>query len=98
MPRALAVVWELVRSDEPDAVKKATLLACDEVLGLDIANWAPEELDVPVEVSSLVERREQARSDRDWQLADELREQINELGFSVEDTRDGQQLSKLQAK
>lgn len=94
MPRALAVIWELIRSDEADEVKKATLLRCDEILGLDIATWKPEELDVPGEVIELLEQREAARVEKNWQLADELRDQIAELGFSVEDTREGPKLTK----
>ena len=37
MPRALAVVWDLVKSDLPPHVKKATLLDFDRVLGLRLA-------------------------------------------------------------
>lgn len=94
VPRALAVVWELVKSGLPDDVKKATLLACDEVLGLDIADWQPEELNVPNEVRRLVEGREQARADKNWQKADELRDQVIALGFSIEDTREGAKISR----
>lgn len=96
MPRALAVVWELVRADEADAVKKATLLACDEVLGLDIAGWEPEMLDIPTEVVNLVNDRENARKEKNWGRADELRDEIAALGYQVEDTRDGTKISRRQ--
>jgi cysteinyl-tRNA synthetase len=95
MPRALAVLWEMIRSDLPDDQKKATLLACDEVLGLDIANWQPEEVDVPEAVQKLVDDRETARQEKDWVRADELRDAITALGFSVEDTREGAKVSKI---
>jgi cysteinyl-tRNA synthetase len=94
VPRALAVVWELVKSGVPDDVKKATLLACDEVLGLDISDWQPEELRIPDEVRLLVEGREQARAEKNWQKADELRDQVIKLGFSIEDTREGAKISR----
>jgi cysteinyl-tRNA synthetase len=94
MPRALAVIWEMVRADLPDAVKKATLLACDDVLGLDIASWEPEALDVPAEVSRLLAERESARDRRDWTRADVLRDEISALGFLVEDTREGAKISR----
>ena len=38
MPRALALTWEVVKSDLPDAVKKATVLAFDKVLGLNLVS------------------------------------------------------------
>lgn len=94
MPRALAVLWELVRSEEADSVKKATLLACDDVLGLDIANWAPAEIEVPDEVSALVQAREEARAAKDWGRADELRKQVSDLGYVIEDTREGAKIAR----
>lgn len=73
MPKAMAVLWDLVRSDLPDGVKKATLLKFDDVLGLDIANWKPEEIDVPEAVTGLLEARKLARKEKNWARADEIR-------------------------
>jgi cysteinyl-tRNA synthetase len=98
LPRALAVAWELTRSDEPDAVKKATLLAFDEIFGLKIEHWQPEGIVVPEQVQLLVEQRTQARSDKDWGRADELRDEIAELGFSVKDTREGVEVTPLESR
>ena len=55
MPGALAVTWELVKSDLPPSTKKATLLDFDRVLGLDLANWEPSEERIPDEVMALVD-------------------------------------------
>ncbi len=46
----------------------------------------------PPEVFTLVEKRETARSDKNWEAADALRDQINELGWQVLDTPEGPQL------
>jgi cysteinyl-tRNA synthetase len=89
MPRALAVVWDLVRSNLPASTRKATLLRCDEVLGLEIADWEPEELEIPEAVVKLAEERVEARKNRDWQRADQIREEIAAAGYQVEDTREG---------
>jgi cyanophycinase-like exopeptidase len=43
----------------------------------------------PVEVLTLVDKREVARADGDWAAADSLREQICALGWTVRDTPDG---------
>ena len=95
MPRALASLWDLARSDLPDSSKKATLLACDEILALDIADWQPEEVTVPTEVLALVQEREAARHARDWPRADELRGEIAQLGFAVEDSREGPKINPI---
>ena len=94
-PRALAVVWELVKSKARDGDKKATLLRLDDWLGLDIGQWAPAELVVPEAVQVLVAARQQARTDRDFSAADALRGEIEALGFSVEDTREGPKIAAL---
>lgn len=93
-PRALAVAWELVRSDEPDSVKKATLLAFDEVFGLAIDAWEPEQIEIPAEILAMAEARETARRERDWGRADELRDAIARAGYQIEDTRDGPRVRK----
>jgi cysteinyl-tRNA synthetase len=95
MPKALAVVWEVVRSDLPVAVRKATILKMDEVLGLDLAHWQPKVEDVPAEVLALVEQRRLARSEKRWADADAVRGQIAALGYELEDTPQG---SKVKTK
>jgi hypothetical protein len=47
------------------------------------------------EVLSLVEQREAARSSRDWRAADHLRDQILNLGWEVQDTRQGPKLDPI---
>ena len=83
-----------VRSDIEDEVKKATLLRFDEVFGLDIAEWRPQVVEIPEQIIALATEREQARQDKNWQQADELRDEIEKSGYSVEDTSEGPKLSK----
>ncbi|MBI5958037.1 MAG: cysteine--tRNA ligase [Chloroflexi bacterium] len=90
MPRAIALVWDLVKSDLAPSVKKATILAFDEVLGLNLAGWQPPAAAVvPNEVMALVEQRQLARTEKRWKDADTLRGQIRDLGYEVEDTAQG---------
>jgi cysteinyl-tRNA synthetase len=89
MPRAVALTWELVKSDLPAPVKKATLLAFDQVLGLDLAAWKPQEEVIPAEILDLVEQRQLARREKRWADADSLRRQAQEAGYEIEDTPQG---------
>jgi cysteinyl-tRNA synthetase len=50
---------------------------------------------VPEAVEALVAARQQARTDRDFAAADTLRGEIEALGFSVEDTREGPKIAVL---
>jgi cyanophycinase-like exopeptidase len=47
------------------------------------------------EVLSLVAQRSDARTRRDWLTSDALREEISKLGWKVEDTPSGPEISKL---
>src|SRR6185503_4618090 len=85
MPRALAVMWDLVRSELPPATKKATLLEYDRVLGLSLADWKPVEDVIPENVLALAQQRQEARTAKRWADADALRKQVGELGYEIED-------------
>jgi len=94
MPKAFAVIWDLVRSTKKSlADKRATLLDFDKVLGLGLKDYKPAP--VPAKVKTLVKQREAARKAGDWKKADKLRQQIAKLGFAVEDTPSGPKISSL---
>jgi cysteinyl-tRNA synthetase len=94
LPRALALTWDLVRSDLPPATRKATLLEFDKVLGLNLAHWQPVEAAVPAELQALVDARQLARQEKRWKDADALRQQIIEAGFELEDTPAGPRVKR----
>lgn len=97
MPQAVALVWELAKSNLPDAAKKATLLKFDQVLGLRLAAWAPLEETIPDNILELAQQRHNARLAKRWQVADQLRDEIIAAGYVVEDTAQGPKVhSKMQ--
>ena len=53
-------------------------------------------LDVPNEVMELVEQRQAARKEKNFALADELRDKIAALGYEVKETRQGTEINKIQ--
>ena len=55
---------------------------------------ADDEEDIPEEVKVLVEERKAARKAKDFAKADELRDKIGELGYIVEETRQGTKIKK----
>jgi cysteinyl-tRNA synthetase len=91
-PQALAVMWELVKSDEKD--KGATILWMDQVLGLGLDQVIGHPVEIPEEVWTLVNQREEARKSGDYQKSDQLRDQVKELGFEIEDSSTGPKLKK----
>ncbi len=51
--------------------------------------------DVPAEVLQLVKDRADAKANKNWALADEIRGKITALGYVVKDTKDGAVVEKL---
>lgn len=95
-PKALAVLWDILKDDSlNDKDKHSLLLKFDKILGLNLAKVKKEKLIIPQEVKQLAEQRLQARLQKDWKKADELREKINNLGFIVGDTKEGYEMTKI---
>jgi cysteinyl-tRNA synthetase len=91
--QALAVVQEVLKSDLENKDKLATVLDFDKVLGLDL-DKINEKIIIPEELKKLVEARQEARMNKNFQESDRLRDEITNLGYNVEDTKDGQRLVK----
>ncbi|QVQ28600.1 cysteine--tRNA ligase [Achromobacter deleyi] len=95
LPRALAVLWELVKSQLPPATLKATVDSFDFVLGLGLRDWSPVASDIPESIRVLLGKRAQAREAKDWAKADEIRKMLSTRGWRVEDGNDGQRLTEI---
>ncbi|MCR4676780.1 MAG: cysteine--tRNA ligase [Sphaerochaetaceae bacterium] len=96
MSRALSALWGLVKDEDvPSDEKLAGLSYMDEVLGLKLLDAASSEKEeIPSEVMELVEKRVQAKKNKDWALADSLRAEVEGLGYTVKDTPQGPQILK----
>ena len=100
---AITVVYDVLKSKANAATKLALIAKFDEVLGLDLIANAKELADnadsasddIPEEVLELVEQRKAARKDKNFALADELRDKIAALGYEVKETRQGTEINKL---
>ncbi len=95
-PKALGIVWELVKSDYSTAEKAASIAKMDTVFRLNIFTNAEKEqtINFPQEVMDLVKEREDFRKAGDWAASDELRNKIADLGFAIKDTKNGPVISK----
>ena len=89
-PGALAVLWDMLKDASiPNSEKRATILKMDAVLGLDLHVTAQNAGEIPQEVQDLMNKRKEAREAKDWTRSDEIREQIEALGFDLLDTAHG---------
>ncbi len=100
LPEALRVTWDLVNSDAAPLDKYVSLLNFDKVLGLNLAEYVEENrqevnFTIPREVKSLIEVREQLRKEKKFAQADQVRNQINNFGFDIEDSPEGPKVVKI---
>ncbi|MDD3246325.1 MAG: cysteine--tRNA ligase [Methanosarcina sp.] len=102
-PKALTVFRELSRISNLylEAGKNREVLKkvysfyrqFSDVLGL-FTNAGKEE--IPEEVVRLVEEREAARKNKDWETSDALREKIKALGYVIQDKKEGPNVKKAE--
>jgi cysteinyl-tRNA synthetase len=90
--QAVALMWELISSEENPADIKATILDWDKVLGLKL-DQALITAEIPDQIKQLATERETARQNKEWVRADELRAQIQAAGYEVEDTETGPKIT-----
>jgi cysteinyl-tRNA synthetase len=98
---AISKIFDLVRdvniSIKNNTASKECLLKARElivslcgILGIKMQR----ELVIPAEISQLAEKRTEAKKNKDFKLADELRSRIGELGFEISDTPSGPKITK----
>lgn len=101
---AVSAIFELVRelnimSSNKESSKKQLEKGRDlfdeltDVLG--ILYNKKEKNEIPQEILDLVEERKAARKAKDFAKADEIRDKITQLGYSVKETRQGVEVTKL---
>ncbi len=90
MPKAISVMWEMIRSPKlTDAVKRVTIYKMDEVLGLSIEEKSHELTNIPGDIIQMVEQREHMRKNKMFSAADKLRADVEKRGYLLKDTKKG---------
>ena len=93
-------IQELLKETSVNSATKLKLLEfTDRLLGLQFLDRAQKQVDsenveIPQDIQKLVDERIQAKSDKNWALADQLRNQIDDAGWNILDTKDGIKISK----
>lgn len=100
LPKALAAMWELLKSDASNTAKFNSILRMDKILGLDLEYVREEKTlvpfeEVPDDIKILIEERQKFRRAKRFNLADQWRSKIRKRGFEVLDTENGIEIKKL---
>ena len=97
--QALAGLFDFVRqANKLNLTSKSAkqvlelIFKLDSVLGLNLEKLAKHETSIPKEIQKLLTNRQTARNNKNWAESDRLRDEINSLGWQVEDTAEGQKV------
>jgi cysteinyl-tRNA synthetase len=105
-PKALSVIFDLINETgqikEIDGKRAKQILNLinkfDSVFGLKLLEIKREKIRIPEKVIELVKERERLRKLKQWKSADELRRKIKDLGYQIEDTKEGPKIKGLSTK
>jgi cysteinyl-tRNA synthetase len=98
---AIAALFELVR-DINSAVSSKTATKADieeykrlfdEINGILGLVYEKQD-EIPDEITALAQKRAAAKKEKDYRLADSIRDEINALGYTIEETRCGVNIKK----
>ncbi len=101
MPRAMAVVWAMLRSQTPPLIKLRTLFDMDRILGFGLKAYLQSDQPrrmiepstylaaVPEPVATQVQTRQSLRLQQNYSQADSVRQRLSREGFVVRDTAHG---------
>lgn len=106
-PEALGKLFRLVRElteawnrgefkDESDKAKSLRngFQSCMDALGLVVKSKSKETIEIPFSIQDLAEKRWQAKVNKSWNEADQLRDELLSLGWIVKDGKEGFELAK----
>ena len=97
--KALSIIWEIARKENKSKKYSDLISQMDEIMGLDISlekikireekekNIIKKSLNCDIE--NLIAKREEARKNKQWQKADEIREELLKKGIVIQDTKEG---------
>jgi len=92
-PRAMAVVWDVARSDSlADVDRRDLMRAFDPVLGLQLgcaSTAVSDEWESDPRIDGLLAERNNAREAKDWATADRVRDELAAEGIEIVDSPEG---------
>ena len=97
VPLALGILFTAIKEPKSKDIYELALYF-DKELGLSLDKLPAlkeESVDVPEEVMALVEKRKEAKKNKDFALADSIRGEILALGYNVLDTREGVKVTPI---
>ena len=85
---AITLIYDVLKIDTTDKTKKELIKYYDQVLSLDLTINKEKEID-EVYIKNMIEKRNEAKKNKDFLEADKIREELFTKGIILKDTREG---------
>lgn len=85
---AITLLYDLLKADTTDSTKIKVIEEMDKVLSLDLLKKEEKNVDEAY-IKEMIEKRNNAKKNKDYALADSIREELASMGITLKDTRDG---------
>ena len=86
---ALTVLYDVLKSDLNNNTKLYLIESFDKVLSLDLLKEDDIDNDLVKYIEEKIEERKQAKQNKNYELADSIRKELEEKGIILKDTREG---------
>ena len=88
---AITLIYDLLKDECSNSTKIALIKEFDKVLSLDLLKKKETDIDKELElyINEMIEKRTIAKMNRDFNLADQIRNELKEKGILIKDTREG---------
>ncbi len=86
---SLTLVYDLLKSDVDDSTKYHLIESFDKVLSLDLTKEQVKKVDNEDYILEMINKRNEAKANKDYALADQIRNELLEKGIILKDTREG---------
>lgn len=92
-PKAFSILFDFIREANKKGPNNECYIFFKEInVFLDVFNL--EKIEVPTNIKELAEKRNEARKNKNFKLSDDLRKQIDSLGYIIEDKPDSYSIKK----
>ncbi len=86
---AITTLYDVLKADCNNATKRNLIASFDLVLSLDLLKEQNIEQELEDYIQKMIEKRNEAKKNKDYTLADQIRGELQEKGIELKDTREG---------
>ena len=91
MPVALSILYDVLKDNISNSTKIELIKDFDKVLSLDLLKEENKEITEELKkyIEEMINKRIEAKQNKDYALADQIRNELEEKGIIIKDTREG---------